>query len=384
MYSDETAYNNDYTAYRINDNAKGNLEYYYQANLVLTVFALGAFAFYISTGVSRGVFLFLDIFLSYKAIKILITARKNKDKIDSIGENITYLKGILFYNIIFLAEAFNRHFLELNITIVEYLMITAATYVTICVISKFVKKFNKDKAYEAIANNSYEKIILFKRNKEKIFTITAFFIILLLVLIKFMEIVKGGGFIAVMTFFYGLIILMAMDIKSEVEIEHSLLVNGDIKNIERVVFENQFDEEELEESEEELKENNIDYEKINLEKANESLDNTATFDFKEELDSTMSFDNNYLEKDKLEKEVVENDEEVIKSRVERNRGKKKSFISEIENFHYEKYIDKIKVAEEKTKEISEKGKNLGNKGKEIKNNLAEKIKAIRKRIDRDK
>lgn len=375
LYSDETAYNNDYTAYRINDNAKGNLEYYYQANLVLTVFALGAFAFYISTGVSRGVFLFLDIFLSYKAIKILIVARKKKDKIDSIAENITYLKGILFYNIIFLAEAFNRHFLELNITIVEYLMITATTYVIICVLSKLIKKFNRDKAYEAVANNNYEKIILFKRNKEKIFTITAFFIILLLILIKFMEIVKGGGFIAVMTFFYGLIILMAIDIKSEVEIEHGLLVNGDIKNIERIVYENELEEEE---------ESNVDYEKINLEKTNESLDNTATFDFKEELGSTMSFDNNYLEEDKLEKEVVENDEEVIKSRVERNRAKKKSFFNEIENFKYEKYIDKIKVAEEKTKEISEKGKNLGNKGKEIKNNLTEKIKAIRKRIDRDK
>lgn len=178
-----------------------------------------------------------------------------------------------------------------------------------------------------------------------------------------------------MTFVYSVILLFNIDMSSEVSIEHGLLIKGDINKIDREIPIVDYEEEEiLEECSTDSKADNIDN-STNFVK--EDLEDTKSFHIidsneNEDLDKTASF--NYAEI--IENVDEEKEEEPIKSRLERNRRNKNSFITSIENIEYEKYLDKVK-------ETREKGKDISNKSKEVKNKLSEKLKAIRKRIDRN-
>ncbi|MFR5266265.1 hypothetical protein [Clostridium sp.] len=369
------AANNDYMLYRIKDNVKGNLEYYYHANMILTVFAVGAFSLYITTGVSRGVFLLLDLFLIFKCCKKFLKVRKMKENLEDVEGNLKYIKSLLIFDTVVLVEATIRYFLDLNIAIIDYLWIGAIAYCSVLIGYRVIKSINQKRIYSAISENRYEEIILLKRKKEKIFTVVTLFLVVLLILIKLMNIVKGGGFIAVMTFVYSVILLFNIDMSSEVSIEHGLLIKGDINKIDREIPIVDYEEEEfLEECSTDSKVDNIDN-STNFVK--EDLEDTKSFHIidsneNEDLGKTASF--NYAEI--IENVDEEKEEEPIKSRLERNRRNKNSFITSIENIEYEKYLDKVK-------ETREKGKNISNKSKEVKNKLSEKLKAIRKRIDRN-
>lgn len=372
MFCAEEASNNDYMLYRIKDNVKGNLEYYYHANMILTVFAVGAFSLYIATGVSRGIFLLLDLFLIFKATKKFFKTRKMRDKLSDIGTNLKYIKSLLIFDTIILVEATIRYFLDLNIAIFDYLWIGAIAYSTVLIGYRLIKSFNKKRIYGAISENRYEDVILLKRKKEKIFTVVTLFLVVFLILIRIMNVIKGGGFIALMTFIYTVILFFNIDMSSEVSIEYGLLVKGDINNIERDILVVDYEPED--------DEVNVD---IKVEKSIKSndMDLGQTIAFKsEELDKTAAFSYGEVLNDIKEKqhtEEVEPEEEKIKSRVERNRNKNKSFLDSLENIEYEKYLEKIR-------ETKEKGKNITEKGKNIKRTFTEKIEAVRKRIDRDK
>lgn len=373
MFYAEGSSNNDYMLYRIKDNVKGNLEYYYHANMILTVFAVGAFSLYIATGVSRGIFLLLDLFLIFKATKKFFKTRKMRDKISDIDGNLKYIKSLLVFDTIILVEATIRYFLELNIAIFDYLWIGAIAYSTVLIGYKLIKSFNKKRIYEAISENRYEDVILLKKKKEKIFTVVTLFLVVFLILIRVMNIVKGGGFIALMTVIYTVILFFNIDMSSEVSIEYGLLVKGDINNIERDILVTDYEPENGE----------VECDEVKVEKSikNDDVDLGKTIAFKsEDLDKTAAFSygevlNDIEEKQHIEK--VEPEEEKIKSRVERNRNKNKSLLDSLENIEYEKYLEKIK-------ETKEKGKNITEKGKNIKRTFTEKIEAVRKRIDRDK
>lgn len=375
MFYAEEAANNDYMLYRIKDNVKGNLEYYYHANMILTVFAVGAFSLYITTGVSRGVFLLLDLFLIFKCCKKFLKVRKMKEKLEDVEGNLKYIKSLLIFDTVVLIEATIRYFLDLNIAIIDYLWIGAIAYCSVLIGYRVIKSLNKKRIYSAISENRYEEVILLKRKKEKIFTVVTLFLVVLLILIKLMNVVKGGGFIAVMTFVYSIILLFNIDMSSEVSIEHGLLIKGDINKIDREIPIVDYEEEEIsEEYSTDSKVNNVDN---NTNFIKENIEDTQSFhkvtsNENEDLDKTASFSYAEIIEDLDEEEK----EEPIKSRLERNRSKNNNFFTSIENIEYEKYLNKVK-------ETKEKGKNITNKSKELKNNLSEKLKAIRKRIDRD-
>ncbi|WP_055071807.1 hypothetical protein [Clostridium massiliamazoniense] len=374
FYAGEAA-NNDYMLYRIKDNVKGNLEYYYHANMILTVFAVGAFSLYITTGVSRGVFLLLDLFLIFKCCKKFLKVRKMKENLGDIEGNLKYIKSLLIFDTVVLVEATIRYFLDLNIAIIDYLWIGAIAYCSVLIGYRVIKSLNKKRIYSAISENRYEEVILLKRKKEKIFTVVTLFLVVLLILIKLMNVVKGGGFIAVMTFVYSIILLFNIDMSSEVSIEHGLLIKGDINKIDREIPTVDYEEEEISEKySTDSKVNNVNNSTSFIE---EDIEKTQSFhkvtnNKNEDLDKTASFSYAEIIEDLDEEEK----EEPIKSRLERNRSKNNNFFTSIENIEYEKYLDKVK----KTRE---KGKNISNKSKEVKNKLSEKLKAIRKRIDRN-
>lgn len=330
FFTEGSSENNDYMLYRVEDNVKNNLEYYYHANLILTVFAVGAFSLYIATGISRGIFLLLDLFLIYKACRRFLVTRKMKSALDSIRENLKYIKGLLVFDTILLTEAIVRHFLDLNITILDYLWIVAIAYSSVCIVYRVIKKVNGDRYYNSISENRYEDVIRLKAKKEKIFTFTTLILIIFLIIAKFMEIFSTGELAAVMTVIYSLVLLFNLDISTEVSIEYGLLVKGKINDIERVTVE---DNEEYYDENNKLNENeNSNVESEEIYKNKEVINNS-------ELEKTAAYSNDFISAVKED----ETEEEVIKSRVERNKKNKSSIFKPLENLEYEKYLNKVKA-----------------------------------------
>lgn len=209
---------------KVKNSAKKSFEEYYYSFWFLSVFIIGAFVLYISTKVSRGIFILVDLFLIYMVVKSLIELRKNKQREHlALEYQFKFLNRIYMYSGIFLVESIVRHFLSFNITIFSYIGYMAITYAIAFVVYKASKIYMKRYYIKKLEENDYEKIINWKTLKHKLLVIISFFIFVILVISTFMKVVKGDLLVYVMTFMYSILLFVNIEIKCDLEIEEELL-----------------------------------------------------------------------------------------------------------------------------------------------------------------
>ncbi|MGL4656257.1 MAG: hypothetical protein ACRCWM_10290 [Sarcina sp.] len=234
---------------KVKNSAKKSFDEYYYSFWFLSVFIIGAFALYISTKVSRGIFVIIDLFLIYLVVKSLIELKKNKKREHiALEYQFKFLNRIYMYSGIFLVESIVRHFLSFNITIFSYIGYMAITYGITFVVYKISKSYMKKYYIRKLEENDYEKIVNWKTLKHKLIVILSFFIFVILVISTFMKILKGDLLVYVMTFMYSLLLLVNIEIKCDLEIEEELLFKEetfDFKEHEFNSIISQIEEEEL-------------------------------------------------------------------------------------------------------------------------------------------
>ena len=262
---DETEKEKNKAYFELKESSRSSLEEYYYNCLIFAAFAIGAFVLYISEGISRGIFLVLDLALMFKLLKNLWNLKKTKQKENlNIEYQIKYLRNIFTFNVIIIAEAIIRHFLNLNIVIVQYLAIAVAVYASIFLVHKLWKMYIKKEHYNSIEAGEYYKVIKKQSSKHKIFVMITLFLILCLVIINFMNILPSTALIIFMTVCYAFLLFVAIDARCNLSVQHELLEKGEIFNIEVQEFFEDLDEEdeELEEDIEENIEDNFEEEKL--------------------------------------------------------------------------------------------------------------------------
>ncbi|MGL4990904.1 MAG: hypothetical protein ACRC57_07045 [Sarcina sp.] len=213
---------------QIKKSAEKSFEEYYYSFFSFSVFLLGAFIFYIDTKISRGIFVFLDLFILYKIVKAIFEIRKvvrNEELI--IEKKISFYNDIYKFSIIFLVEAFIRHFLVLNITIWTYIKLVFIVYGIVFFIYKIffyqMKKYYRKK----IKENNYAKIIKWKSFKHKIFVIISFLIFMFITIATMLKILIGIKLLVVLTLVYSILLVIALEIKCDLKIEKEFLVDDE-------------------------------------------------------------------------------------------------------------------------------------------------------------
>ncbi|MGL4451318.1 MAG: hypothetical protein ACRCTZ_09020 [Sarcina sp.] len=209
---------------KVKSSAKKSFEEYYYSFWFLSVFIIGSFIFYISTKVSRGIFIIVDLFFVYIMVKSLIELRKNKQREHlALEYQLKFLNRIYMYSGILLVESIVRHFLSFNITIFSYIKVMVIIYVIAFVGYKVSKIYMKKYYIKMLEENNYEKIINWKTLKHKLIVILSFFIFMILVIATFIKILDGNVLVYVMTFMYSLLLIVNIEIKCDLEIEEELL-----------------------------------------------------------------------------------------------------------------------------------------------------------------
>lgn len=209
---------------KVKDSAKKSFEEYYYSFWFLSVFIVGALAFYISTRVSRGLFIVLDLFIIYNVVRNLIELRKNKKREHlALEYQFKFLNRIYLYSGIFLVESILRHFLSFDITIFAYIVISGVVYAVVFGVYKISRKYMKKYYIKKLEENNYEKIVNWKSLKHKLLVIVSFFIVIILVIGFFMKVIKGDLLVYVMTVIYSILLLVNIEIKCDLEIEEELL-----------------------------------------------------------------------------------------------------------------------------------------------------------------
>ncbi|MGL5766224.1 MAG: hypothetical protein ACRCX8_11350 [Sarcina sp.] len=208
----------------VENSAKKSFEEYYYAFFFLSVFVVGAFALYISTGVSRGIFILIDLFLIYKMLKSLWELHKNKRREHlALRYQLKFLNRIYFWACIALCEAITRHYLELNITILDYLEIMAVVYALAYIIYNALKYYMKRLYMKTLETGSYQKIVAWKSIKHKGFVILSFFMVIVLVVPNVMDLLKSQIYLVLMTIVYAILLIVTLEIKCDLELEEKLL-----------------------------------------------------------------------------------------------------------------------------------------------------------------
>lgn len=224
MYEDDYNLEENSLYMKVKNSAKKSFEEYYYSFWFLSVFIIGAFVLYISTRVSRGIFILVDIFLIYKTVRSLYELKKNKMREHlALEYQFKFLNRIYMYSGIFLVETIVRHFLSFNITIFSYIGIMAIVYAIAFGTYKAIKIYMKKYYIKKLEENNYEKIVDWKTLKHKLLVIISFFIFVILVISTFMKIVKGDLLVYVMTAMYVVLLLINIEIKCDLEIEEELL-----------------------------------------------------------------------------------------------------------------------------------------------------------------
>ena len=271
---DETEKEKNKAYSELKESSKSSLEEYYYNCLIFAAFAIGAFVLYISEGISRGIFLVLDLALVFKLLKNLWNLKKTKQKENlNIEYQIKYLRNIFTFNVIIIAEAIIRHFLNLNIIIVQYLAIAVAVYASVFLIHKLWKMYIKKEHYNSIRAGEYYKVIKKQSFKHKIFVMVALFLILCLVIINFMNILSSATLIIFMTVCYAFLLFAAIDARCNLSVQYEFLENGEIFNIEVEEF--------FEDINDELEENNQESIESDFEEKNFEDDYTDIFEERE-------------------------------------------------------------------------------------------------------
>lgn len=224
MFKDDYDLEENLIYQKVKNSAKKSFDEYYYSFWFLSVFIIGAFALYISTKVSRGIFIIIDLFIIYIVVKSLNELRKNKKREHlALEYQFKFLNRIYMYSGIFLVEAIVRHFLSFNITIFSYVGYMAVIYGIAFAIYKISKSYMKKYYIRKLEEDDYEKIINWKTLKHKLLVIISFFIFVVLVISTFMKIIKGDLLVYVMTFMYSVLLLVNIEIKCDLEVEEELL-----------------------------------------------------------------------------------------------------------------------------------------------------------------
>ncbi|MGL4742415.1 MAG: hypothetical protein ACRC41_16750 [Sarcina sp.] len=281
----------------IENSAKKSFEEYYYGFFFLSVFVVGAFVLYISTGVSRGIFILIDLFLIYKMLKNLWELHKNKRRDHlALRYQFKFLNRLYFFSSIALCEAITRHYLELNITILDYLKVMAVVYALGFAAYNGMKYYMKKVYLKTLETGSYQKIVAWKSLKHKGFVILSFFMVIILVVPNVMNLLKSEVYLVLMTIVYVLLLLVNLEIKCDLEIEEKLLfkegyfnfsnVKCNFSSNEKEDIEIDFDDEEKDEDldrfVEEIKaeeEQKLKYEAKNIDTKNEIKVDKAVEDF---------------------------------------------------------------------------------------------------------
>ncbi|WP_297439253.1 hypothetical protein [uncultured Clostridium sp.] len=207
--------------------AKKSFEEYYYSFCAISVFLLGAFALYIATRISKGIFIIIDIGLMYVIIKSFYEFRKNKERENiALQYQMKFLNRIYKYAIIILVESICRHFLSQNIVIIKYVMVMGVFYIATYILYKVIKMYMKKRYIQELEKNNYKKIIEWKSLKHKLFVILSFFMFMVLVISNMMNIVKGVNLLILMTIIYIIILIVTIEIKCDLEIEQELIFNS--------------------------------------------------------------------------------------------------------------------------------------------------------------
>ncbi|WP_297521470.1 hypothetical protein [uncultured Clostridium sp.] len=221
----------------VKNSAKKSFEEYYYSFWFLSVFIIGAFALYISTRVSRGIFIIIDVVLIYKISRSLYELKRNKNREHlALEYQLKFLNRIYMYSGIFLVESIVRHFLSFNITIFSYIGIMAIIYGIAFAIYKVARIYMKRYYIRMLEENNYKKIVEWKTLKHKLLVIISFFIFVILVISTFMKIVKGDALVYIMTFMYTILLIINIEIKCDLEIEEELLFKEGSFDFEKYEF----------------------------------------------------------------------------------------------------------------------------------------------------
>ena len=224
MFDDDYDLEENSLYMNVKDSAKKSFEEYCYSFYFLSVFIVGAFIFYISMRISRGIFILLDLFIIYKVVRSLIELKKNREREHlALEYQFKFLNRIYLWSGIFLVESILRHFLSFNITIFHYIGIMAITYIFIYIIYRVFNRYMKRYYIKRLEENDYERITNWKILKHKLLVIISFFIFIILVISFFMKVIKGDLLVYVMTFMYAILLLVNIEIKCDLEIEEELL-----------------------------------------------------------------------------------------------------------------------------------------------------------------
>ncbi|MGL5068676.1 MAG: hypothetical protein ACRC6T_12845 [Sarcina sp.] len=231
MYEDDYNLEENSLYAKVKYSAKKSFEEYYYSFWFLSVFIIGAFVLYISTRISRGIFIAVDLFIIYKISRSLYELKKNKKREHlALEYQFKFLNRIYTYSGIFLVETIVRHLLSFNITIFTYLAFMFAIYAVSYGIYKAVKIYMKKYYIKKLEENNYDKVINWKSLKHKLLVIVSFFIFVILVISTFMKIIKGDLLVYMMTFMYFILLLINIEIKCDLEIEEELLFSQRLFN----------------------------------------------------------------------------------------------------------------------------------------------------------
>lgn len=213
---------------QIKKSAEKSLEEYYYSFFSFNVFLLGAFIFYIDTKISRGIFLFLDLFILYKIVKAIFEIRKVvRNKELKFEKKLSFYNEIYKFSIIFLVEAFVRHFLVLNITIWTYIKLIIIVYGVVFFIYKIFSHLMKKYYIKKIKENNYDKIIKWKSLKHKIFVIISFLMFMFITIATMLKILIGIKLLVALTIVFSVLLVIALEIKCDLELEMKFLLEDE-------------------------------------------------------------------------------------------------------------------------------------------------------------
>lgn len=278
VFSQENTYDDNNIFFKIKNSARITLEDYYNSIIVISIFIIGGFLWYMSMGISRGIFLLLDLFFIYKIARNFFEFRKlrAKDALN-LGYQLKYLEKIFAFTCLVITEVIVRHFLNLNIVIGNYLMIMAFFYGAGFLIYMLLKNNNRKFYFKCIDDENYERIMSLRAIKHKWFMIISFFVLVALIFVNIIGVLSRTNTVIVMTICYVGILTAAIDLKSDIKIEYQYLESEKYFSFEEkiplVSEEESFEDFEEEELDDEKFEEELD----EVEITDVFLDNTNVF-----------------------------------------------------------------------------------------------------------
>lgn len=224
VFSEEKIYEENNVFFKIKNNSKTTLEDHYNSIIVISIFLMGGFLWYISMGISRGVFLIIDLFIIYKIVRNFFELRKFRLKRElNLEYQLKYLNKIFMFTCLAATEVIVRHFLNLNIVIINYLMIMGFFYGLGLLIYMLLKNNTRKFYFKCIEDEEYDKVMKFRAIKHKWFMIISFFVLVALIFVNIIGVLSRTNAVIVMSICYVGILTASIDLKTDIVVEYQFL-----------------------------------------------------------------------------------------------------------------------------------------------------------------